>query len=172
MKARMQPLDNLFARFPRMVRDLAHKMGKEIEFSVEGRETELDRSVIEVIGDPLIHLLRNCVDHGIEMPDTRIAAGKSGSGHVSIRARHQENQIVIEIEDDGRGIDTARIRARAVSMGLLSSDAANLLSEKNLRSHLRPRFLHRRRSQRRVRPRSGDGHRAKQPDPLWSDHRR
>lgn len=130
MKARMLPLDNLFARFPRMVRDLAHKLNKDIEFTVSGQETELDRSVIEVIGDPLIHLLRNCVDHGIEVPADRISAGKPARGSVAIGARHQESHIVIEIEDDGRGIDPNRIRSKAVTTGLMTLDAAGRLTDK------------------------------------------
>lgn len=130
MKARMQPLDNLFARYPRMVRDLAGSLGKEIEFTVEGRDTELDRSVMEVIGDPLIHLLRNCIDHGIEPPDARLAAGKSGVGHLFLRARHEESQIVIEIEDDGSGIDPDRIRAKAVALDLINPEAAARMTDK------------------------------------------
>lgn len=130
MKARMLPIENVFSRFPRMVRDLAQKMGKEINFIVEGKETELDRSVIEVVGDPLIHMLRNSVDHGIEMPDEREQSGKSRVGNVWLSARHQENHIVIEVKDDGKGIDPDQLRASAVKKGLMSKEAAARLSDK------------------------------------------
>lgn len=130
MKARMLPIDNLFNRFPRMMRDLGQKLGKEMEFIIEGRETELDRSVIEVIGDPLIHLLRNSVDHGLEMPEERVRAGKPRKGNVWLRARHEENFIVIEIEDDGRGIDPNKLRAKAVENGMMTPDVAARLTDK------------------------------------------
>ncbi|QGP92801.1 Chemotaxis protein CheA [Neomoorella glycerini] len=124
MKARMFPIDQVFNRFPRMVRDLARKAGKEIDFIIEGRETELDRTVIEEIGDPLIHLLRNAIDHGIEAPEARLKAGKPRHGTVRLRAFHQENQIVITVEDDGAGMDPEKIKARAVAKGLISREAA------------------------------------------------
>ncbi|MDN5344592.1 MAG: two-component system, chemotaxis family, sensor kinase CheA [Clostridia bacterium] len=124
MKARMFPIDQVFNRFPRMVRDLARKAGKEIDFIVEGRETELDRTVIEEIGDPLIHLLRNAIDHGIEEPAARLQAGKARYGTVRLRAFHQENQIVITVEDDGAGMDPEKIKSKAVASGLLSREAA------------------------------------------------
>jgi two-component system chemotaxis sensor kinase CheA len=130
MKARMLPIDHVFNRFPRMIRDLAQKLDKEIDFVVSGRETELDRSVIEVIGDPLIHLLRNSVDHGIEPAAEREAAGKPRKGTVWLRARHEENYIVIEIEDDGRGIDPSKIRDAAVGRGQLTADAAARMTDK------------------------------------------
>ncbi len=130
MKARMFPIEQVFNRFPRMVRDLAQKAGKEIEFLVEGRETELDRTVIEEIGDPLIHLLRNAIDHGIEEPAERLAAGKPRYGTVRLKAFHQENQIVITIEDDGRGIDAAKLRQRAVEKGLITGEGAARLNDR------------------------------------------
>jgi two-component system chemotaxis sensor kinase CheA len=129
MKARMLPIDNVFNRFPRMVRDLAQKLGKEINLVIEGRETELDRSVIEVVGDPLIHMLRNSVDHGVESPDDREQAGKPRTGTVWLRARHQENHIVIEVEDDGKGIDPERMRASAIKKGMMTRDAAGRLTD-------------------------------------------
>ena len=129
MKARMLPIDNVFSRFPRMVRDLSQKLGKEVNFVVEGKETELDRSVIEVIGDPLIHMLRNSVDHGVEMPADRITAGKAAAGTVWLRARHEENHIVIEIEDDGGGIDPEKLRANAVKKGVLTPEAASRMTD-------------------------------------------
>ncbi len=130
MKARMLPIETVFNRFPRMMRDLAHKIGKDIRFETFGGETELDRSVIEVIGDPLIHILRNSADHGVETPEDRVKAGKPAQGLVTISARHEENHIVIEIVDDGKGIDSSRIRDKAVKQGLLSKEAAERLSEK------------------------------------------
>lgn len=129
MKARMLPIENVFSRFPRMVRDITQKLGKEVNLVIEGKETELDRSVIEVISDPLIHMLRNSLDHGIEAPDEREKSGKPRSGSVWIRARHEESHVVIEIEDDGRGIDPQRIRNRAVEMGILTSENANRLTD-------------------------------------------
>ncbi len=129
MKARMLPIENVFNRFPRMVRDISQKLGKDINFVIEGKETELDRSVIEVISDPLIHMLRNSLDHGIEMPHEREVRGKTRQGNVWIRAYHAENHVVIEIEDDGRGIDPQRLRDKAVQMGMLSVEGANRLSD-------------------------------------------
>ena len=125
MKARMLPIDGVFQRMPRMVRDLAQKTGKEVDFVMEGGETELDRSVLEALGDPLIHLLRNSVDHGIEPPDVRVAAGKPAQGRVMLSARHEENHIVIALTDDGGGIDPVKIKAAAVKKGLLTQAAAD-----------------------------------------------
>lgn len=130
MKARMLPVAFVFNRLPRMVRDLAHKMGKEVDFVIEGRETELDRNVIEVIGDPLIHLLRNAVDHGIEPPEERVRRGKPRTGKIHLKAAYVEGQIVITLADDGRGMDPAAVRRKAVERGFLSSEAAARLSDK------------------------------------------
>lgn len=130
MKIRMLPIDNVFRKFPRMVRDLTQTLGKEVNFVIEGQDTELDRSVIEEIGDPLIHLLRNAVGHGIESPDDRLKAGKQRQGLVRIRAYHQENSIVIEVEDDGRGIDVERVRTKAVEKGIVSAEAASRLNDR------------------------------------------
>jgi len=130
MKARMLPIETVFNRFPRMVRDLAQKVGKEIVLDLQGGETELDRSVIEVIGDPLLHILRNSIDHGIELPDEREKLGKPRAGKVVVSARHQENHIVIEIVDDGRGIDAERVKKKAIESGLVTKDAAERLTEK------------------------------------------
>lgn len=130
MKARMLPIETVFNRFPRMVRDLAQKIGKEISLELLGGETELDRSVIEIIGDPLLHILRNSIDHGIEKPEIREAAGKPKSGRVVVSARHQENHIVIDIVDDGGGIDHNRVRVKAIQSGLVTKEAADRLSEK------------------------------------------
>ncbi len=130
-KARMFPIDNVFRRFPRMVRDLAQSQGKEIDFIIEGEDTELDRSVSEEIGDPLIHLIRNAVGHGIETPEERVAAGKAPKGTVRLSAFHQENYIVIEIADDGRGIDPEAVKESAVRKGLISEEAAARMSDRD-----------------------------------------
>lgn len=132
MKARMLPIDTIFNRFPRVVRDLAQKLNKQIELKIEGGETDLDRSVIEVIGDPVLHLLRNCIDHGIETPEQRKAAGKPEKGTIHLRARHQESHMVIEVEDDGKGIDVEKIRVKAISAGLTSAERAALLTDRDV----------------------------------------
>ncbi len=131
MKARMLPVDTVFNRFPRVVRDLAHKLGRDVKLVIEGRDTELDRSVIEVIGDPLLHILRNSIDHGIEPPEVRVAAGKPAQGTVTVAARHEENHIVIEISDDGKGIDVERVKAKAIENGLIDRSVAAGMSEKD-----------------------------------------
>ena len=130
-KARMLPIDNVFKRFPRMVRDLAQKQGKEVELIIRGEDTELDRSVSEEIGDPLIHLLRNAVGHGIETPDERIRAGKPPRGVVRLSAFRQENYIVVQVADDGRGINPDLIRASAIRKGIVTEDAAARMSDKD-----------------------------------------
>lgn len=131
MKARMLPIDGVFQRMPRMVRDLAQKTGKDVDFQMLGGETELDRSVLETLGDPLIHLLRNSVDHGVEPPDVRVAAGKPAQGRVVLSARHEENHIVISLTDDGGGIDPVKIKGAAVQKGILTPAAADALSERD-----------------------------------------
>lgn len=130
MKARMLPVENLFNKFPRMVRDLSQKAGKELNFVMTGQETELDRSIIEEIGDPLIHLLRNAVDHGLEPPEERLAAGKEPAGTVKLQASHEENHIIITIKDDGRGIDPERVKQSAVRKGLITDEQAKRMTEK------------------------------------------
>ncbi|GAV22532.1 chemotaxis protein CheA [Carboxydothermus pertinax] len=130
MKARMLPIAQVFNRFPRMVRDLAQKLNKEVEFIVEGKETELDRNVIEVIGDPLIHLIRNALDHGIELPEEREKIGKPRTGRLRLAAAYLENNIVITVEDDGRGIDPQAVRAKAIEQGIISERDAEMLSDK------------------------------------------
>ncbi|HWI54842.1 MAG TPA: chemotaxis protein CheA [Desulfobacteria bacterium] len=130
MKARMLPVENLFNKFPRMVRDLSQKAGKELDFVMTGQETELDRSIIEEIGDPLIHLLRNAVDHGVEMPEDREAAGKNPIGQLRLKASHEENHIIISIKDDGRGINPEKVKQSAVNKGLISDEQAKRLTDK------------------------------------------
>lgn len=120
---RMVPIRATFQKMARLVRDAAAGLGKEIRLVLEGEETELDRTVVEEIGDPLVHMIRNAIDHGIEAPDAREAAGKSPEGTVTLRASHRGGHVVIEISDDGRGLDPGRIRARAVQRGLLAADA-------------------------------------------------
>lgn len=115
-----------------MIRDLAQKSGKEIEFIIEGSETELDRSLIEEISDPLIHILRNAVDHGLEPPEERAASGKPRKGTITLRASHQGNMIVITISDDGRGIDTGKVKEAAVRRGYVTAEEAKLMTEKEL----------------------------------------
>ena len=124
MESRMLPIAHLFSRFPRLMRDTARAGGKQVNLIVEGEATELDRSIIEAIGDPLMHLLRNAVDHGIESPQARIAVGKPPAGKVWLTAAHEEGHIVIIVRDDGRGIDLERVRRAAVSRGLLSEEEA------------------------------------------------
>lgn len=129
MKSRMLPIENVFNKFPRMVRDLAVKSGKQINFIVEGQETELDRSVIEEIGDPLIHLLRNAIDHGVEAPEEREQSGKPPTGTIRLSAFHQENHIVIAVEDDGKGIDPQVLKAAAVAKKLISQEMADHMGD-------------------------------------------
>ncbi|MCL6478370.1 MAG: chemotaxis protein CheA [Peptococcaceae bacterium] len=130
MKARMLPVATVFNRLPRMVRDIAQKLGKEIDFIVEGKETELDRNVIEVIGDPLIHLIRNAIDHGIEPPEERERLGKPRKGRVVLKASYVESHIVITLTDDGRGMDAEKIKRAAVQKGLIRPDAASRMSDR------------------------------------------
>lgn len=130
MKARMLPVENLFNKFPRMVRDLSQKAGKELNFVMTGQETELDRSIIEEIGDPLIHLLRNAVDHGIELPEDRVSGGKDPVGQLRLQASHEENHIIITIKDDGRGIDPEKVKQSAVKKGMISDEQVKRITDK------------------------------------------
>lgn len=128
MKVRMLPIEQLFNRFPRMIRDLAQSLNKDIDLIIEGRETELDRTVIEEIGDPLIHLIRNAVDHGIESAEERKLAGKPLKGQLRITAAHEENQVVITVEDDGAGIDPDKIRDIALHKGIITEEEYRKIS--------------------------------------------
>ena len=130
MKTRMQPVKKVFNKFPRMVRDLARSRGKEVDLLVSGEETEVDKSVIENIADPLVHLIRNAIDHGIESKEERINAGKPPKGVIRLSASQEGNNIVIEIEDDGKGIDPEVIKRKAIEKGLLSEAHASSLSDK------------------------------------------
>jgi two-component system chemotaxis sensor kinase CheA len=128
MNTRMQPVDAVFSKFPRIIRDMAKKMGKEIQLTVEGSDVELDKSVIETLGDPLTHLIRNCVDHGIETPAVRIAAGKTSFGKILLRAHHEAGMVNIDIIDDGAGLAVERIVDKAVSAGCITREEAALLT--------------------------------------------
>jgi two-component system chemotaxis sensor kinase CheA len=120
MKVRMVPIGQVFDRFPRLVRDVAKARGKEVQLKISGAETDLDKTIVDEVGEPLMHLLRNCVDHGIETPDVREERGKARAGTLALNAYHEGNQIIIEVADDGNGIDLERVRARAIKQGLIS----------------------------------------------------
>ncbi len=128
MKVRMVPVEQVFNRFPRMVRDLAKDLNKELDFIMEGKETELDRTVIDEIGDPLVHLLRNSVDHGLESAVDRVAAGKPQEGKLILRARHEGNNVYIEVEDDGQGINTKTILNKAIEKGIITAEDAGKMT--------------------------------------------
>ncbi len=132
MKTRMQPIGSVWQRLPRVVRDLSVALGKQIRIEVDGAETELDRTILEAIKDPLTHIVRNSVDHGLEMPEARVEAGKSAEGVLLLRAYHESGKITIEISDDGGGIDPAKIRAKALSSGILTAEAASRISDREI----------------------------------------
>jgi two-component system chemotaxis sensor kinase CheA len=126
---RMVPVKTIFTKFPRMLRDLAKTSGKKIELQMVGEETEIDKSLIEELSDPLIHLIRNSADHGIELPEVRARAGKPETGTVVLRARHEGDSVLVEIEDDGKGIDPKVIRAKAIEKGILTPERGAALSD-------------------------------------------
>lgn len=128
MKARMLPIKSVFQRFQRLVRDYSHSSGKEILLKFEGEDTELDKTVIDEIGEPLLHLIRNAADHGIEYPEERRRAGKSSAGSITLKACHESNNIVISVEDDGKGMDIEKIRKSALAKGLIIPEEAAALS--------------------------------------------
>ncbi len=132
MNMRMVPIQMVFSRFPRLIRDMADKMGKKIELIGEGVETEIDKGMVDDIFDPLIHILRNSVDHGIELPEDRIKKGKPETGKLVMKANHEGDSIVIEINDDGNGIDVDAIKKKAVENGFISKEAASKLSQKEM----------------------------------------
>jgi two-component system, chemotaxis family, sensor kinase CheA len=132
MKTRMQPIGNIWSKFPRTVRDLAHSCGKEVRLVMEGQDTELDRTIIEAIKDPLTHLVRNSMDHGIEEPETRKRAGKDPTGILTLRAFHEGGQVNIEISDDGAGLNGDRIRQKAMERGLISAQQAISMPERDV----------------------------------------
>lgn len=129
MKIRMLPISQVFRKFPRVVRDLAIERGKVIQLVMEGEKTELDKAILDVIGEPLIHLVRNAVDHGIEPPDEREKSGKPRAGRVTLRSFHDGNQIVIEVEDDGAGLDTVRLKKKAVEKNVKTAEEVERMSD-------------------------------------------
>ncbi len=131
MKTRMQPVKKVFSKFPRMVRDLSRELGKDIELLISGEETELDKSVIEEIGDPLVHLIRNSVDHGIEDKEARKLNGKPEKGTIKLGAEHEGNYIIISVIDDGKGMDPSIIKRKAVEKGVIDEKTAASLSDKD-----------------------------------------
>ena len=133
MTTRMQPISGAWAKLPRLVRDLASDLGKSIELTTSGADTELDRQVLELIKDPLTHMIRNAADHGLETPADRLAAGKPATGRISLSARHEGGAIVVEMADDGRGLNAERIRAKAVANGLVSAAQAAAMSDAEAR---------------------------------------
>ena len=152
MKTRMQPIGNAWNKLPRLVRDVAREMDKKIELTMLGADTELDRQVLELIKDPLTHMVRNSGDHGLEKPAERRAAGKPETGHITLNAYHEGGHIIIEIADDGRGLPLDRIRAKVLANGL-ATEAELAAHDRGADAalHLPRRLLHRRRGHRRVR---------------------
>jgi two-component system chemotaxis sensor kinase CheA len=132
MRARMQPVSNIFSKMPRIVRDLSQSLGRRVRLQMEGQETELDKSLLEAIKDPLTHAVRNSLDHGIEPPDVRQAAGKDPEGTLRLRAVQEGSHVVIEVSDDGAGIGVERVRQKAIERGLIAADRAALLGEREL----------------------------------------
>ena len=127
MQVRMIPVDVVFLRFPRLIRDLSTKLGKEVKLELVGSDTELDRTVVDALGDPLVHLVRNALDHGLERPDDRLAAGKPRQGTIQIAARHAGGSVVIAVRDDGNGIDPKAIARKALSLGMIDEEAAEAI---------------------------------------------
>lgn len=131
MKTRMQPIKKVFGRFPRVVRDLARKLNKKIELRMEGEDTELDKNLVDALADPMVHMVRNCCDHGIEMPADRLAAGKSETGVVTLAAAQQGDHILLRISDDGQGMDPVALRRAAVRKGVIDEETASRLSDED-----------------------------------------
>lgn len=132
LNMRMIPVDTVFNRFPKMVRQLARDLNKQVNLQITGAETELDRTVIDEIGDPLVHLIRNALDHGIESPEVRLAAGKPAEGTVSLRAFHSGNHVFIELEDDGAGINREKVLSKAISNGIITEESGKLLTDRQV----------------------------------------
>ncbi len=130
MKTRMLPIGKVFNKFPRMIRDLSRELNKNIELEISGEETELDKSIVEEIGDPLVHIIRNSCDHGIETPDIRTAQGKSETGTIGLKAYNEGNQIVIQIDDDGKGLDATMLKNKSLEKGLITEKEADNMSDK------------------------------------------
>ena len=130
MKTRMLPIGKVFNKFPRMIRDLSRELNKKIELEIDGEETELDKSIVEEIGDPLVHIIRNSCDHGIEIPEVRLASGKNETGTISLKAYNEGNQIVIQIDDDGKGLDAEMLKNKALEKNLISEKEADNMGDK------------------------------------------
>ncbi|HMK47505.1 MAG TPA: chemotaxis protein CheA [Methanocella sp.] len=129
IRIRMMPVEHVFSRFPRIVRDLSKKVDKEIDFTIEGQDTELDRTVLDEISDPLNHLIRNAVDHGVELPEERLTQGKSQVGHIQLIARRERSNVIIEVIDDGKGIDVVRVKKKCVEKGLMTQAQVDAMSD-------------------------------------------
>jgi two-component system chemotaxis sensor kinase CheA len=132
MKTRMQPIEQVWAKLPRMVRDLGAQCGKQVRLVMEGRETELDRTLLEAVKDPLTHLVRNAIDHGLESPAARAFVGKPAEGTLALRAYHEGGQVVVEVIDDGAGIDADKVRAKAIERGIITSDQAAQMAQREV----------------------------------------
>ena len=173
MKTRMQPIGNAWQKLPRIVRDLSNELGKKIELEMQGAETELDRQVLDLIKDPLTHMVRNSADHGLETPAERRAAGKPEHGRIRLSAYHEGGHIIIQIADDGRGLDTDRIKAKALAQGLVTeADARQAVGSADPQIHLRAGLLDRGDGHQRVRPRRRHGRGAQQYRSDRRHHRR
>ena len=131
MKTRMLPIGKVFNKFPRMIRDLSRELHKEIELVISGEETEVDKSIVEEIGDPLVHIIRNSCDHGVETPDIRTANGKDAKGTINLKAYNEGNQIVIQIDDDGKGLDTDMLKNKSLEKGIITEKEADSMSDKD-----------------------------------------
>ncbi len=132
MKARMVPIESVVAKFPRMIRDLSRKLDKKMELYMSGEDTELDRTVVDQIGDPLQHLLRNSADHGLESAELRKERGKPEVGSINLKAYQEGNNVVIEVGDDGNGIDTENVKRKAIERGIVTAEQAENLSQKEI----------------------------------------
>lgn len=132
LNMRMVPIENVFNRFPRMIRQLARELGKKIDLKIEGAETELDRTVIDEIGDPLVHLIRNALDHGLELPNERLESGKPEEGLLLLKAYHSGNHVFVEITDDGQGINKEKVLNKAINSGLISEEEASTLTDQQI----------------------------------------
>jgi two-component system chemotaxis sensor kinase CheA len=139
MKARLQPVSNIFSKMPRIVRDVSQSLGRQVHLQVEGQDTELDKSLLEAIKDPLTHAVRNSLDHGIEPPEVRVAAGKDPEGTLKLRASHEGSHVITEVSDDGAGISVEKVRQKAIERGLISPERAAQQGEREL---LQLIFLH------------------------------
>ena len=173
MKIRMVPVEQLFRRFPRMVRDVSRQCDREVELVFSGQETDLDKGILDAIAEPLTHLVRNAISHGIEPAEERRQAGKPAQGMVRLNAYHQGNQVIVEVSDDGRGIDVQKIRTKAIELGLTTpEEAAQHDRSRDARFHLPAGLQHRRTSHGSLRARRGHGCGAECAAPSESNRQR